>query len=363
MARTPCSWSLLALAVLASGCEGGFPSPALLTSLRVLAVQPEPASGVPGEPVTLSMLVTDGRRGQADEPEPAPPQILWIGGCHNPPSRQYFGCYPAIEAMARQLAEASPGSQPPLMPVPGLIGVGTEFEFPVPEGILEDAPRYESDPIHFGVSYIFFAACAGELRLDLKSSGSLPVSCFDSATGRRLGSEDYVEGFTTVYTYEDSLNHNPELEDIEFAGAKVVLGPCAADDECEALAADLEGFKSYACSEAGQCIPAVARCANAEGCPEYSVEPMAQKESAEPDPSAPEVGHNEILWLSFYSDGGEFSTETRLLNDRETGWIDNHDNGWRPVEKAPRTVRLFVTLNDNRGGADWRSFDVMLRDP
>jgi len=307
--------------------------------------------------------VHDGRSGQADELEPAPPQILWIGGCHNPPSRQYFGCYPAMQAIARQLAEASPDSQPPLVPVPGLIGVGTEFELPIPEGILEDAPRYESDPIHFGVSYVFFAVCAGELRLDLKSSGSLPVGCFDSGTGRRLGSKDYVEGFTTVYSYEDALNHNPELEGIKFAGGEVVLGPCEADDECEDLAAGLEGFKSYACSDAGQCIPSVARCDDAEGCPEYSVEPVAQEASAEPDPSAPEAGHSEILWLSFYADGGEFSSETRLLNDRETGWIDDHDNGWRPVEKTARTVRLFTTLNDNRGGADWLGFEVMVHDP
>lgn len=361
MARTnPRSW-MFVLAALAAGCAEGFPSPSLLDSLRVLAVQPEPASGVPGEPVTLTMLVHDGRSGREDAPEPTPPQVLWVGGCHNPPSRQYFGCYPAIEALARQLGEAAPDA--PLTPVPGYIGLGTEFELPLPEGILDDAPRYESDPIHFGVSYIFFAACAGELRLDLKAKGSLPVGCFDSASGRRLGPEDYVEGFTTVYTYEDELNHNPELESIKFAGSDVVLGPCEVDDDCEALAETLEGFKSYACSDAGQCIPAVARCDGADSCPEYPIEPDAPRDSAEPDPSAPDPGQAEILWLNFYADDGEFASETRLLNDRETGWVDNHASGWRPVRKTPGTVRLFATLHDNRGGADWRGFEVLLRDP
>jgi hypothetical protein len=68
------------------------------------------------------------------------------------------------------------------------------------------------------------------------------------------------------------------------------------------------------------------------------------------------------LWLNFYADDGEFSSETRLLNDRETGWVDNHASGWRPVRKTPGTVRVFATLHDNRGGADWRGFEVLLRD-
>lgn len=361
MSRTRASRTSFVLALFAFGCTEGFDPPSLLTSLRVLAVQPEPASGVPGEPVTLTMLVHDARSGREDVPEPAAPQVLWIGGCHNPPSRQYFGCYPAIEALARQLGEAAPDT--PLTPVPGYIGVGTEFELPLPANLLEDAPRYESDPIHFGVSYIFFAACAGELRLDLKSKGSLPLGCFDSATGRRLGSDDYVEGFTTVYTYEEALNHNPELEGVKFAGADVVIGECEADSDCEELAQDLEGFGSYACSDAGQCIPAVPRCDDADGCPEYAIEPVATRASAEPDPSAPEPGQGEVLWLNFYADGGEFASETRLLNDRETGWIDNHASGWRPVHEAPGTIRVFTTVHDNRGGAAWLGFEVLLRDP
>lgn len=350
----------VAFAALASGCTEGFTSPSLIDSLRVLAVQPEPASGVPGEPVKLSMLVHDGRSGRADIPEPAPTQVLWIGGCHNPPSRQYFGCYPAIDALARQLADVAP--ETPLTPLPGYIGLGTEFELPLPEDILEAAPRYETDPIHFGVSYVFFAVCAGELRLDLKSKGSLPLSCFDRA-GRRLGADDYVEGFTTLYTYEGVQNHNPELESIKFAGADVVLGPCESDDDCRELAEPLEGFKSYACSAAGQCIPAVTRCDSGDGCAKYAIEPNAPRDSAEPDPSAPGAGQAEVLWLNFYADDGEFSSETRLLNDRESGWVENHASDWRPVRKTPGTVRLFATLHDNRGGADWRSFEVLLRDP
>ena len=354
---------VFALAVLLFGCAEGFTPPSKLESLRVLAVQPEPASGVPGEPVKLTMLFHDGRS-EPDEVPPAP-EVLWIGGCHNPPSRQYFGCYAAIDAMVRQLSDAGGDADapPPFTPVPGLLGMGPEFEFPVPEGMLEEAPRYDSDPIHFGVSYVFFAVCAGKLQLDPKSKGTLPLSCLDVDTGRRLGTDDYVEGFTTVYTYEGSLNHNPSLENIEFAGAPVSLGACESDADCGELASDLSGFKSYGCSATGQCIPMVTRCDGDDSCPEYPIESFATRESAEPDPSAPEAGQGEILWLNFFADAGEFSADTRLLNDRETGWVDNHTNGWRPIQKTPGSARLFVTLNDNRGGADWQRFEVLLRDP
>lgn len=354
---------LWALGALLSGCADEFTPPSMLDSLRVLAVQPEPASGVPGQPVKLTMLLHDGRSGP--DADSVAPEVLWIGGCHNPPSRQYFGCYAGIEAVVRELSDAGGDGDapPPFTPVPGLLGMGSEFEFQVPEGILEDAPHYDSDPMHFGVSYIFFAACAGKLQLDPDASGSLPLSCVDVTTGRRLGADDYVEGFATVYSYEDSLNHNPSLESIEFAGGAVSLGACESDAECSALADDLSGFKSYGCSATGQCIPVVTRCDDEDGCPEYPIEPVATRESAEPDPSAPEAGQNEILWLNFFADAGAFSSDTRLLNDRETGWIDNHTSQWRPIRKTPGSVQLFVTLNDNRGGADWQHFEVLLRDP
>lgn len=352
--------ALVALGAVLFGCTEGFTPPSKLDSLRVLAVQPEPASGVPGQPVKLTMLLHDGRSGP-DASSPAP-EVLWIGGCHNPPSRQYFGCYAAIDEVVRQLGDGDGDAPPEFTPVPGIIGMGTEFEFQVPDGMLEDAPRYDSDPIHFGVSYVFFAACAGKLQLDPNASGSLPLSCLDVDTGRRLSADDYVEGFATVYTYEGSLNHNPSLERIAFAGGALALGACESDAECSALAEDLSGFKSYGCSATGQCVPLVTRCDD-DDCPAYPIEPFATPESAEPDPSAPEAGQGEILWLNFFADAGEFSSDTRLLNDRETGWIDNHTSDWRPIKKTSGSVQLFVTLNDNRGGADWQRFEVLLRDP
>jgi hypothetical protein len=357
---------LLGALLLASGlwaCAEDFAAPSEVTSLRVLAVAPEPASGIPGETVELTMLIHDGRVGQDDVPAPAPAEVLWIGGCHNPPSRQYFGCYPAIQAVAAELAE---GGGEGLEPIPGLVGVGTEFSFDVPADILESAPREETDPVHFGVSYVFFAACAGQLRLEPDVVDRLPLGCYDQ-TGKRLGAADYVEGFATVYSYEGMQNHNPIIEGVTFEGGEVDLGACESDSECAEHAADQEAWKEYACSEAGRCVPVVPRCApEADACREYSIDPLVSRESAEPDPGGRDPDGNvpnEILWANFYADAGQFSTDTRLINDRETGWIDPHANRWLAQRKAPGSVRLFTTVHDNRSGAAWLAFEVLVRDP
>lgn len=347
------------------GCDEAFDPASRVSSLRVLAVQPEPASGIPGEPVHLSMLLHDGRASFDDTATPPEPTVLWIGGCHNPPSRQFFGCYPAIRGLAAQLADASEGGAPPaLEPVPGLVGIGREFDFTIPENIL-DTPRLDTDPIHFGVSYVFFAACAGELRLLVDSGDSLPLGCFDPESGKRLGPQDYVEGFTTVYTYEGSLNHNPVLTGIRFGGAEVTSQTCSSDSDCEDLAATAPHIEEFVCTDSERCAPVLERCdpgADEDRCAEYDVEPLVDRDSAEPDPTAPESS-GEILWLNFFADAGSFANETRLLNDRETGWIDNHESSWRPIRREAGTVHMFTTVHDNRGGAAWGSFEVIVKDP
>jgi hypothetical protein len=131
--------------VLLVGCEPGFAPPSEVTTLRVLAVQPEPASGSPGVPVELSMLVADGKT-EPDEPA-RPLQIAWLLGCHNPPTRLYFGCLPILRVLANGVDD--PSSVPP-----GTVAFGTDVTFPIPDDILSAAPRVSTDPVHFGVSYV-----------------------------------------------------------------------------------------------------------------------------------------------------------------------------------------------------------------
>jgi hypothetical protein len=322
--------SLLSLTfglALLAGCEPGFEPPSKIAGLRVLAVQPEPASGSPGVPVALSMLVADGK---AEPEEPARPlQIVWLLGCHNPPTRLYYGCLPILRSLARGLDD--PTSVPP-----GALGFGTDVDLDIPDDILSAAPRVPTDPVHFGVSYAFFAVCAGQLRPRPDVTDRVPLDCVDPVTGQALGASDFVLGFTTVYSYEGSVNENPVLEAVTFDAATVPDPACPAGDTT--------------------CLPKVAACAleAREKCPAHRVAPRVTPESAERVD-----GGGEILWASYYASAGTFSTPTQLVNDRATGPVADYSGTFRaPAEPGP--VRIWVTVNDQRGGAAWETFDLMV---
>jgi hypothetical protein len=353
---------LLSLCIF--GCEGGFPPASQLSSLRVLAVQPQPASATPGESVRLSMLLHDGRdwKADADEP-PIAPQVVWLTGCHNPPTRQFYACYPLIHAVSRKWAEA--GDPVPAV-VPGFLGSGTQFELVIPDDILSGVPRSATDAVHFGVSYVFFAACTGELRFVDGSHNRLPIGCFDPVTNERLGSDDYVEGFTTLFSYEGNVNQNPTLEEVRFSGANVTAGECQVDTDCAEVDSGSDHVDEYACGESGMCVPVIDRCSDDDdACKEYEISTEVSPSSAEPDPTAAEGGGlpGEILWTKYYADAGDFGTDTRLVHDRQLGWMDRWTTSYLPVSTQTGSVHIFATLHDNRGGADWLSFEVLLRDP
>jgi hypothetical protein len=314
------------LALLA-GCEPGFDPPSKIEGLRVLAVRPEPASGSPGVPVALSMLVADGK---TEPEEPARPlQIVWLLGCHNPPTRLYYGCLPILRALAR-------GVDDPTSVPAGTLGFGAEVSFAIPDDILSAAPRVPTDPVHFGVSYAFFAVCAGQLRPRPDVTNRVPLDCVDPVTGQALGASDFVLGFTTVYSYEGSVNANPVLEAMTFDATTVPDPACPAGDTT--------------------CLPKIAACGlkEREKCPAHRVAPRVTPESAERVD-----GGGEILWASYYASAGTFQTPTQLVNDRATGLVDDYSGTFRaPAQPGP--VRIWVTLNDQRGGAAWETFDLMV---
>jgi hypothetical protein len=185
-----------------AGCDNDFEAPSELDSLRVLAVRPEPASGRPGITSKLALTFVD-----AHEPpdqaalHPREIQIAWLGGCHNPPTRQYFGCFPLLSQLAARLSPRVVETQTEGVP-PGFFATTTEFEIPVPNDILTKAVSMPGDPVHFGVSYAFFAVCAGELRARPDFVNRVPLDCVDPASGAPRGHRDFVTGYTTLYTYD-----------------------------------------------------------------------------------------------------------------------------------------------------------------
>jgi hypothetical protein len=344
-----------ALLVLLAGCSGpAYDEPSVVDGLRVLAVRPEPASGAPGEVVRLEMLQVDGTP-RAPGEAARPIELVWLGGCHNPESRLYYSCFPALSALASELSERVVETPPDAFP-PGSFAVGPTLDLPLPDDILSSAPLYPGDPVHFGISFAFFAACAGELRPRPERTDRVPLACVDPESGAELGSGDYVQGFATLPTFDGARNQNPELLALSFASLDLAREQCSVDEDCVGLGgSELEAF---ACSQSGRCAPVVPPCDSDDDCSRYLVFPEIDESSAEPL-AGDDV--REIVWANFYATEGHFQTAAQLVNDRATGFIEEHGAYWVAPD-VEGTFFVHVTVHDERGGADWRSFEVVVRD-
>jgi hypothetical protein len=357
MARSRLTTFAGAAACALSACQPDFVPPSEIHGVRVLAVRQDPGSGVPGASVKLEMLVADDRSPTTavggTTLDPPPVQIRWLAGCNDPPSRQYYACAPALRALG-----ANPNSA-----TSGLVGEGSEFSVTLPDDILSSAPELASDPVHYGVSYVFFAACGGEISMDGRDG--FPFGCND-ASGAPVAPSDFVIGFTTIYTYEgaENQNTNPGLDGVDFDGVSALPalefdvsgdapGPktCTSDLDC----ADVSFSHRAVCSERNTCAPLVSACRGKQ-CPVYPVYPHVSPASFQTF-----TGENEIMWASFYTTLGGFEDDTRLVDDRVNGPTRDPGTGWRAPEPQGerQTSTIWVTVNDQRGGVTWASFDVV----
>jgi hypothetical protein len=342
---------LARLAPLASlGCGPEFAPPSEVTGLRVLAVHQDPGSGSPGATVELDMLLADRRIIGSTDTDPAPElSVTWFAGCHNPPGRQYFACLPAV----RELALAAGGGTIPPGELAGRVGTGTHFELPLPDDILSAAPLVAHDPIHYGVSYVFFVVCAGTPGFDPSITEGLPVTC-TAADGKAVGPSGLVVGFTTIYSYDGVDNANPTMTSLDFDGEPMPVStlsmpatPCVSDDECS----DEYRHRRKCTTDTHMCAPVIGKCSG-ESCPELRVTPRIDTTSVERFTDG-----YEVMWASYYATSGEVSYPSRLVVDRVAGLAGDPSSGWRAPESAG-TSRIWVTVNDQRGGAAWAFFDV-----
>ena len=347
----------LGLPVLLStlgACSNDFAPPSKVDTLRVIAVRPEPASGAPGKTSSLDLVAADGASGSADGGAARPLQVVWLAGCHNPPGRQYFGCYHLLGELAQRLSPRAVDTPASSLP-PSVFGTGPHYDLLVPDDILTAAPKEPGDPIHFGVSYAFFAVCAGELRPRLTFTDRLPLDCVDPQTGASLGRADFVTGFTTLYTYEGVTNANPVLTGIHIGGTALGTSVCQSDADCVGSVDPVQAGFTERCGSQGTCAPVLPACASGTECKQILITPDVDPASAE---RLPGVGANEILWASFYATAGAFKEATELVNDRSLGFIADHGSYFRPPAGTDVPTTVWLTVNDERGGAAFQSFEV-----
>lgn len=324
-----------------SGCSGGFDPPGKVNGLRVLAITADKPYANPGDDVTFDMTVYDGLVSGETADGPRPVQITWLGGCFNPIGDEYYGCYAPLGELLQQLAT---GQVPPT----GLVaqGVGlNQFTLSIPDDILTGRPQPEIG-VRYGIAYLFFAACAGQVRPvaaeGTSDAGSFPLGCFDE-NGTRLGPDSFVPGYTQVYVFEDGrTNANPQITALTLDG-NPLPEDLSAIPTVKACAVSEEDRRTAGCGTEDPFA----------SCQAYAIDTTVPADAAEIDPDATDADGNvlrETLWIDYFADRGDFDSDIKLVNDAVKGPVSDRQVKWiAPPE--PGLATLWAVLRDARGGS------------
>ncbi|MCK6591659.1 MAG: hypothetical protein L6Q76_29235 [Polyangiaceae bacterium] len=324
--------SLAALMVGAPCCGGGnLGSPSEVTELRVLAVTADKPYAAPGDMVTFRLTYADAL---GDEPRAL--SVQWLGGCVNPIGDDYLGCFP-------QFLGPNTIIQSDMVPAE-LSGVpdAVSFSMPIPKDVLA-APRIAESGVPFSEAYAFFIVCAGTIQFTDQAEGfeSFPLECVDGATGKKLGAESFVVGYTQVYVFADGRsNTNPPVLGLTLDGAEMpedaesapVVPKCAAAKESE---------------EEGGCNQDAA-----DDCKTFKIQATVE-DVAEFDPESSETGDavvKEAIWIDYFTDKGDITGFRQLVNDPATGYKPVHATEFTPPAE-PGLVNLWAVVHDARGGS------------
>lgn len=329
-------------------CTPGFDPPSKVNSLRILAVTIDKPYALPGDEVTLRMTVHDGRGD--DDGQPRSLQVLWISGCVDPEGDQFFLCF---EQLAEAFAPLAAGGLPPpelvslqeLTPEMNGVPDALEFSFTLPEDIVSRRPVPPAGP-HYGIAYAFFAACAGRLSpTDLTSLGGevpeFPLECLDEA-GNKLDAESFVIGYTQVYSFADERpNANPPV-------AGISIDDVAISENLD----DTPVVQACPVTEQERKVGGCGSEDPTEVCQTYNLKAMIGN-VAENDADNLDIDGNplrEIVWVSYFVDGGDVSPGLSLVNDATKGYRDEFETEWVPPAE-PGLYNIWVVARDQRGGS------------
>ncbi|MEI9948980.1 MAG: hypothetical protein WDO74_08345 [Pseudomonadota bacterium] len=343
------------LSLFLLGCGPDFDPPSELHSLRALAVQKDKPYAQPGETVNLTLLWQDASRFAGRKVS-----VSWSPPCFDPPGDLYYACFSDPNLFAGMVP------QDPNDPE------HASFEVPLDIISRRPPPADGSNNPAYGISYVFFALCAGELTL-LPASGqtsSFPIGCRDAA-GKLLGADDFVAGYTSVYSFEGISNHNPVIQGFEFRGTPVP--DSCVNEDCLALAGSAPAI-DFECDDSQQsddpqpsarCVPTCADDGDSS-CTGYPLRPTIDKNDTknqdQDDVSVKLLGHpvGEQMWIDYYTEAGGFKSPVRLLNDATSGWNDDYGTEFY-APKAPGLVRIWAVAHDNRGGMSWSGITLKVQ--
>lgn len=328
---------LLVVAIAVACGAGDFDKQSKVNTVRMFGVQVDKPFAAPGDTVTMTTLVADGRR---DKPRPL--KVFWIPiVCTNPREDLYYLCFvpgSAADGGATLQAPFADAGTPPanagsgsvLDSIPkdvdlsAFLPQGDTFSFQVPNDIIQ--PRLGSAP--YGLAIVFNMACAGQISYVGRSGinpQQVPIQCTDE-NGVPLAPSDYVIGINRVYSYADRTNTNPSVSAITLDGATVDPTVGITVDHCVA--------------------------SRRSDCREWKIDTRVDDASWEINPGEPgetETKHEQI-WATYYSDIGDLEDDARLLFDSSQGRVSDSGVKYR-APGAPMDGTLWIVVHDNRAGA------------
>jgi hypothetical protein len=312
------------LFILACGsCSSDFDPPNVVSSVRVFATKLDRPYAAPGDTVTLETLAFDGRANAT-----RPLKLVWFPIlCTNPANEAYYNCF---SDLTTSVAGGAGTAIPRDTDLTDLLPSGPTYKVTLPSDIITGHKPPRSGE-NYGLAIVFQMACAGRVKFvsvdpDSLSSQNAPIGCFDES-GARLGPDDYVIAFTRIYAFEKRVNQNPS------AGQLVV------DDQSAPF-----GFSISRCDEVKR-----------ENCPFAQIDTRAPddaQEEREGEVDSEGKTRKEQVWVTYYTTGGRFDDDAKLLFDVETGRVPNSANKFR-APSQPGWYRLWAVVHDNRNGINW----------
>gem|GEM_PF-2781033 len=277
-------------------CSSEFEPQSLVSKFRIIAVKAEPPSGMPGEEVSLSPLMSDSKTGQ-------PPLLVWLI------------CYPHPGQTGTQCLEEG-GAQ--------VAGFGNNFQFLLPE----IGEKEENKEI-----YVILLACIGNLKEpDFKK---LDYNFCD-------GEENDI-AIKTVTVNKEKNNHNPEINSVHFIEQD---GTSHTPDENNFLALNCQN----------QCEELIVQLKlTPESLEKYEENRFGETSTKYEDlfiswfATAGKFSKART-YESEYFDSGEI-TEIREVLYYETKWTPPEDGG---------NVHFYFVAYDQRGGVDFIKFDASI---
>jgi hypothetical protein len=188
--------------------------------------------------------------------------------------------------------------------------------------------------VPYGVAIVFAVACAGRVEYVPPPPGNgspdaLPLGCFD-ASGARLGADDFVFAYATVYAFTDRTNSNPVLQSLTLGGKP--LDPSVP-------------FPVERCTKS-----------KIDDCPTQPLGVSVPASSQEADPATLDAdGHplKEEIYVDYYVTAGKVKNDVTVLFDPRAGALSGTDDDFF-LPQAAGDAHVWAVVHDNRGGVSWK---------